>query len=108
MTAARHDRPPADVRAPGLSNAGLALAVPPEFVEAVAQRAAELLAERLEQRPAPYLDVSAAATYLVAPRSRIYALVSAGRIPHRRDGSRLLFRAAELDEWLDAGGGCRP
>lgn len=108
MTAARHDRPPADVRAPGLSNAGLELAVPPEFVEAVALRAAALVAERLEPRPVPYLDVAGAAEYLVAPRSRIYALVSAGRIPHRRDGSRLLFRAAELDEWLDQGGGRRP
>ena len=108
MTAARHGRPPADVRAPGLSNAGLALAVPPEFVEAVAQRAAELLAERVDQRPAPYLDVAAAAEYLACPRSRVYSLASAGRIPLRRDGSRLLFRASELDEWLDAGGGCRP
>ena len=105
---ARHDRPPADVRAPGLSNAGLALAVPPEFVEAVAQRAAALVADRLQQRTAPYLDVAGAAAYLACPRSRIYSLVSAGRIPVRRDGSRLLFRAAELDDWLDGGGGCRP
>jgi excisionase family DNA binding protein len=88
----------------------LALTVPPELLEAVAERAAEMLAERLEvgARPEPWLTVDQAAEHLACPKSRIYALVSARRIPHRKDGSRLLFRASELDAWLDQGGGRRP
>jgi len=98
----------APIRAGGHSNPPLALEVPAELVEAVAQRAAELLAGRLDAGPERHLDVAGAAQHLACPASRIYALVSAGRIPVRRDGSRLLFRASELDDWLDRGGGVRP
>jgi excisionase family DNA binding protein len=52
--------------------------------------------------------VGAAAEHLACPRSRVYALGAARRIPHRRDGSRLLFRRSELDAWLEGGGGLRP
>jgi excisionase family DNA binding protein len=41
------------------------------------------------------------------PKSRIYDLVSARRIPHERDGSRLLFRRSALDGWVTSGGGRR-
>jgi excisionase family DNA binding protein len=73
---------------------------------------ARLLAPRLGVHGAPaepsgWLDVQAAADYLACPRSRIYALVSARRIPHCKDGSRLLFRASELDEWVRSGGARR-
>jgi excisionase family DNA binding protein len=47
------------------------------------------------------------AAYIGAPRSRVYALVSAGRIPVERDGSALIARRSELDAWLRAGGGRR-
>jgi excisionase family DNA binding protein len=80
--------------------------VPDELVEAVAHRAAELLAGRLP--PDPWLDVAGAAEYLACPPSRIYALVSACRIPVHRDGSRLLFRRSELDLWVERGGAKRP
>jgi excisionase family DNA binding protein len=89
--------------------ATVSLTMSPELLEAVAFRAAELVAEQLEAtRPEPYMGVEVTAEYLACPKSRIYALVSADRIPHRKDGSRLLFRAAELDAWLDQGGGVRP
>lgn len=104
MTDARRPDLPAATRDAGT----IEFRLPDSVVQAVAERAAALVADRLEQRTAPYLDVAAAAEYLACPKSRVYALVSAGRIPHRRDGSRLLFRAAELDEWLDQGGGRRP
>lgn len=78
-----------------------------EFVEAVAVRVAELLAER-ERAPEPWIGVEAAAEHLACPKSRIYALTSAERIPFTRDGSRLLFRRGELDAWLSDGGGTRP
>lgn len=84
----------------------LTLGVPDELVEAVAQRAAELVADR--QAPSPWLDVKGAAEYLACPTSRVYALTSASRIPHHRDGSRLLFRSDELDRWVRDGGARRP
>jgi excisionase family DNA binding protein len=90
------------------SNAALAVSVPVEFVEAVAVRVADLLAERANAAPEPWIGVEQAAAHLACGRSRLYALTSAGRIPYRKDGSRLLFRASELDGWLAGGGGIRP
>jgi excisionase family DNA binding protein len=74
----------------------------------VAERAAELVVERSVGDVEPWISVRDASAHLACPRSRIYALVSAGRIPHRKDGSRLLFRRSELDDWLAEGGGVRP
>jgi excisionase family DNA binding protein len=85
---------------------GLKVDLPPELLERIAARAAELVAERAS--PRPYLTTDQAAEYLSCPKSRLYALVSAKRIPHVKDGSRTLFRPAELDTWLDGGGGTRP
>lgn len=87
---------------------GLNVPVPAALLEAIARRAAELVAEAVPSAPEAWVGVLEAAEYLACPRSRIYALASAGRIPHCKDGSRLLFRRSELDRWLDAGGGRRP
>lgn len=87
---------------------GLAITLPPELVEAVAVRAAELVTQRTPIAPEPHIGVKAAAEHLACPTSRVYALASAKRIPHRKDGSRLLFKASELDAWLESGGGVRP
>lgn len=81
-----------------------------ELVERIARRAAELLAE---QPSAPVEDgwlrgAERIAAYLDCPRSRIYALASARRIPVHRDGSALIARRSELDQWLLGGGGLRP
>jgi excisionase family DNA binding protein len=48
------------------------------------------------------------AEYIGAPRSRVYALTSARRLPVERDGSNLIARRSELDAWLRAGGARRP
>ena len=81
-----------------------------ELVERIAHRAAELLAERPEE---PAQDgwlrgADRIADYIDAPRSRVYALASARRIPVHRDGSALIARRSELDQWLLRGGGRRP
>jgi excisionase family DNA binding protein len=90
-------------------NGALSLAVPAELIELVADRAAELVAERLAAAaPDPWIGVAQAADHLACPRSRVYALVSAGRLPHAKDGSRLLFKRSELDRWVLEGGGRRP
>jgi excisionase family DNA binding protein len=77
--------------------------------------ALEVLAARLSpwlgvpaDTPEPWVDVKAAAAHLSCPVSRLYALVSARRIPHCKDGSRVLFRRSELDAWVRSGGGRRP
>lgn len=84
---------------------------PPELIEQIAVRAAELIEARQGAAPAAtddgYLDVAGAADFLACPTSRIYSLVSAKRLPHHRDGSRLLFDRAELREYVRAGGARR-
>jgi excisionase family DNA binding protein len=90
------------------NGSALSLAFPPELVEAIAERAAEMLADRRAPELEAWIGVEEAAEHLACPKSRVYGLSSAGRIPHRKDGSRLLFRRSELDEWLDRGGAKRP
>jgi excisionase family DNA binding protein len=73
------------------------------LVEQVAGRVAELLAARLPAAPAPtspWLNVDEAADYLRCTRKRMYDLVSQSRVTVHRDGSRLLFRREDLDEYL--------
>ena len=93
-----------------MTEAGISLAVPPELVEAIAARAADLLAERLEPTEDRWLSAEDAAQYLGCPKSRLYALASCkpSRVPVERDGSRLVFKRSELDAWVRAGGGKRP
>lgn len=78
-----------------------------ELVELIAERAAEMLAQQ-QTTEGGYLDVDGAATFLACPKSRIYALVSARRLPHHHDGSRLLFDPGELREYVRNGGARRP
>jgi len=88
---------------------GLSLELTDELVKELAERVADLLADR---HPAPadagYLDVAGAADFLACPPSRVYALTSAARIPVHRDGSRLLFDRDELREYVNNGGARRP
>jgi excisionase family DNA binding protein len=89
----------------------LELTLPPEVLEALAQRAAELVVGMVAAGPAraePWISVEQAAAHLCCPKSRVYSLVSARRIPYQKDGSRVLFKASELDAWVAEGGGIRP
>jgi excisionase family DNA binding protein len=78
--------------------------------------ALDALAERLAPRLAGGRSVEDGwlrgaekiACYIDCPVSRVYALTSAGRIPVHRDGSALIARKSELDEWVRDGGGKRP
>ncbi|MGO9497796.1 MAG: hypothetical protein ACLQA5_13980 [Solirubrobacteraceae bacterium] len=77
----------------------------------LADKLAPLLADRLVQ-PASgegwLRGADEIAGYIGSPRSRVYALASARRIPVQRDGSALVARRSELDSWLESGGGKRP
>ncbi len=87
----------------------LSLALPDELVEQVATRVAAILSDRQPaETDTGYLDVAGAADYLTCPTSRIYALVSANRLPVHRDGSRLLFDRTELRDYINHGGARRP
>jgi hypothetical protein len=78
-------------------------------------RLADKLAPLLMDRLAPQASddgwlrgADQIAAYIDSPRSRVYALASARRIPVQRDGSALVARRSELDSWLRSGGGKRP
>jgi excisionase family DNA binding protein len=77
------------------------------LARALAPRLASLIGGQTEHAE-PWLTVEQASKHLACPKSRLYALVSARRVPFCKDGSRVLFRASELDEWLAKGGGRRP
>jgi excisionase family DNA binding protein len=89
--------------------AALRLEIDEELIEQIAERAAELIGERSERKEADgwLRGADKIAAYIDAPRSRVYALVSARRIPVHHDGSALIARRSELDEWLEGGGGLR-
>lgn len=83
--------------------APLSLVVPPDLLEAIASRAAELLAEQLPAAELnPYLTVDQAAEYMACKPKRIYDLCSQHRIPFAKDGSRTLLRRGDLDAYLEA------
>lgn len=50
--------------------------------------------------PEPWLTVAEAARYRSCSPSRIHLLVREGKLSAVRDGRRLLFRRAQLDEAL--------
>jgi len=84
----------------------LTISLPPELVEQIARRAADLLAEQ-HRAPEPWLDVTDAAKHLgygdnvERGKRRVYDLVSRRELEPRRDGKRLLFRPADLDAYLE-------
>ncbi len=94
----------------GSLTSALTLDVGDELVERIAERAAELLVRREDQSAEDgwLRGADKIADYIDSPRSRVYALASARRIPVHHDGSALIARRSELDHWLRTGGGRRP
>jgi hypothetical protein len=94
------------------TNGTLTLTVDDRLIDRIAQRAAELLARRQGDAATGedgwLRGADKIAAYIDAPRSRVYGLVSARRIPIHHDGSALVARRSELDAWLLNGGGRRP
>ena len=85
----------------------VALAIPDELLQALAERTAALVTEQLAsaaQAESPWLDFEGAMAYLGFSRNRLYKLTAARAIPFRkkRDGQGLLFRRNELDRWVEA------
>src|SRR5438034_2565605 len=81
----------------------LTVTLPPQFVEAVAQRVAALLEQAQPTEPvSPWIcGARAAADYLGCSEDRMKKLTAAGAIPHRKQAGRVFYRRDELDDWLD-------
>ena len=89
---ARH--PISDVRASG--------AFDDEFLDALSETLAKKLVDRMPDgdiRDEWLCGAAAAAAYLNWPTQRVYKNIR--RLPHRRDGSLLMFKRRELDAYLD-------
>lgn len=86
----------------------LHLVLTEEQLRVIARRAAEIVLEGMEQRDGWLRGADEIAAYIGARRDRVYALVSADRIPVHRDGSALVAKRSELDAWIRNGGGIRP
>jgi excisionase family DNA binding protein len=83
----------------------LGVLLPPELVETISQRVAEILDERSMRRErvqplSDYLSVPEAAERLRAKPQRVYDLLSAGRLTRFKDGTRVLVSREELDDYL--------
>jgi hypothetical protein len=70
--------------------------LPPELVEAIAQRVAQIMLAR-QRDESPWMTRREAAGYLRVPVSR---LEKDKTIPCRHWGGRVLYHRAQLDEWL--------
>ena len=80
----------------------LAFTIPPALVEAIAQRAAEILAERMSivqsTGISPFMTVPEAAEFLRCSRQRVYNHFSARRLSRLKEGGRTLVARSELEE----------
>jgi len=93
----------------GRSGLTLTVSLTGEQLDAIAERVADLLAGGWRPAEDGWLrGADKIAEYVDAPRSRVYALTSAKRIPVERDGSALVARKSALDAWVLNGGARRP
>jgi len=84
----------------------LALSLPPAVLDMIVERVADRVAQRVRPQAEPWVGVEEVARHLGCKRQRIYDLVcrrQATGIPHRKEGSRLLFRLSEVDRWIKSG-----
>jgi excisionase family DNA binding protein len=97
------------LQAPPTGGARLTLELPAEVIEAIAERAAAIVVQRLEQPAAesPFMTVAEAAGYARCKPQRIYDLLSSRRLTRHKDGARTLIQRQELEAYLAATTGPR-
>jgi excisionase family DNA binding protein len=76
----------------------IALELPDDLVEAVAERVAGILDERMARQR--WAEIEATAQYLGVSVRRVRELRERG-MPAKRVGRRLLFDLREVDAWLE-------
>jgi glutathione S-transferase len=87
----------------GPEEPALTFNMPPALIEAIAERAAEIAADRVQPTEDGWLrGAQAIADYIGAPAKRVYNLASRmpPGLPVHRDGRSLLARRSELDAWI--------
>lgn len=86
----------------------IGLTFPEEVLEQIAQRVAEILAERTSTATAigiqRWFTIDEAAEYARCSRQRIYNLRSSGRLSRHGDGGRALVDRQELEALIQGGG----
>jgi excisionase family DNA binding protein len=95
---------PSNVRAELHTNGGLEFTVrlDGDQLDELAHRVASLLAAQPAGPTANgWVDAAGAAEHLSTSRDRVYDLVALRKLEPRRDGRRLLFRLADLDDYLE-------
>lgn len=78
--------------------------LPPQTIEQIAQRVAEILSESAStDRADRWLDARSAAEHLGCSTGRIYKLVERREIPFVQDGPgcKLSFSRRALDQWME-------
>jgi excisionase family DNA binding protein len=83
----------------------LSVACPPTVIEAIAQRAAEIVlalqsGDAPEEAESPYMSIGEAAQYLRCSRQRIDNLLSARRLTRIKEGRRTLVDRREVEQYL--------
>jgi excisionase family DNA binding protein len=81
----------------------LSLAIPPDLLDEIARRVANILEDRdtgTGHGTSPFLTTAEAAAYLRCGRQRVFDLTSQGRLRVHKDGSRSLYRREDLDAYL--------
>ena len=84
----------------------ITLTLPPELLDALAERIASLLhpgGRELPEPASPWLDAAGACAYLGLSKDALYKLTAARAIPFRKKagGQALRFHRAELDAWME-------
>ena len=85
----------------------LNIELPEALVDLIVARVTAQVARQVTDQPEPWVGVEEAAQHLACKRQRLYDLVSRRRstgIPHRKEGTRLLFKLSQLDRWVESGG----
>lgn len=79
---------------------GLTASFPPTLLEAIAQRAAEIIGTAADDR---WLDAKSAAEHLAVPVSTLHKLSAAREVPFSQDapGGKLYFKRSQLDAWRE-------
>ena len=73
-----------------------------DALDALAEKLAPRLAERLGAAGKRWLNAEEAAEYMCCTKGRLYDLVQLRKLDPRRDGRRLLFERTNLDDYLEA------
>jgi excisionase family DNA binding protein len=84
-----------------LTSSNVTIALSAADLETIAAAVAVRQTAAASPTDSPYMTVREAAIYIRARPQRIYDLLSSRRLPKSKDGTRVLVRRADLDEYLN-------